>query len=399
MTTNYHTPITTGAAANSSVVNSPLAQLDAELSAQEAELSDQGARITVVEGDMPVPSGVATEYYDGSGGFSVPAGTGAGVDGHLVQDEGVDLPQRAKINFTGANVAVVDTVGATEVRVSGVDTGGWVADVNTWSPYVRTQAYTNDPAIGVAVVLNMANTSDFIVGADVAVSSSAGAENTYVTAVVTNTSITVNQLLYNHTTSSPLVTLLDVFTVAGDVAAIFQKSTLIKWTQTTIKYGVVFSSVYSAPNTYIKLIHNTDYALSSASITANYYSYIPDPVGYPGWFNFDPALQGWSSIPTGAVYKYRIIGKSIYTFIGIIDNMGVSNATIATFSAPMQLGNVPTQFAIDGAAADNGTAKTTPCRTYWLSASRLITACSDMANGAWTAALGKRVVCMIFGEW
>jgi hypothetical protein len=72
--------------------------------------------------------------------------------------------------------------------------------------YGRTQAYTNDPAAGANVELNMVNTVGFLVGDVVTVSSSAGSEQTYITVVHANTHITVAALALNHTTTNPLVT-------------------------------------------------------------------------------------------------------------------------------------------------------------------------------------------------
>jgi hypothetical protein len=75
----------------------------------------------------------------------------------------------------------------------------------TYMP-LRTQAYTNDPAAGSNIVLNMTNTGGFLVGDTVIVSSSAGTDlPTTITAVVANTSITVASLTFDHTTTSPLV--------------------------------------------------------------------------------------------------------------------------------------------------------------------------------------------------
>ena len=112
MTTNYHTPIPSGSPANSSVINSPLSELDTELAAQDG-------RIGTLEAGVIVPSGSPTEYYDGDGNWTVPAGTGAGVDGHVIQDEGVDLAQRAKINFVGAGVTVTNEAAGTQVEIPG----------------------------------------------------------------------------------------------------------------------------------------------------------------------------------------------------------------------------------------------------------------------------------------
>lgn len=112
MTSNYHTPIPSSPKqpANAATVNAPLAELDAELTAQDA-------RIVTLEGDSPPYSGVASEFLNGEGDFAVPAGTGS-TNGHVIQDAGSDVTQRAKLNFTGSGVSVSDTPTATEVEIT-----------------------------------------------------------------------------------------------------------------------------------------------------------------------------------------------------------------------------------------------------------------------------------------
>jgi hypothetical protein len=113
MTTNHHTPITSGAAANASTFNAPLSELDTEVTAQAARVSD-------LEAESIEYSGIAAEFMNGQGDFAVPAGTGS-TNGHVIQEDGVDKTQRAKLNFTGTGVAVVDGASATEVQIN---TGG-----------------------------------------------------------------------------------------------------------------------------------------------------------------------------------------------------------------------------------------------------------------------------------
>lgn len=288
----------------------------------------------------------------------------------------------------------------TPYDIGAIPNDGWIANSNTWTFYNRTQAYTNDPAAGVSIVLNMASTTDFIVGSDVTVSSSAGSENTYVTAVVANTSITVNQLTLDHTTSSPLVRLLDVFTVNADVSATIKAGISVKYTQTTVKYGTVYSSTNSGGTTTIVLIHNTDYGVTNAAISATYYSPLASPSGWPGWFNFDPAPLGWSVIPTtGATYRYYPLGKTMYVSIAQTNDAGTSNATTMTFSAPIITQSLA--GAINVTTLDNGVLLTTPGRLTPgnVNTSRTLTSRSNVANGAWTAALGKRIVTLLFVEY
>lgn len=87
MTSNYHTPIAEGAAANAKTFNDPLGQMDEALS--EALLAER--------------------------------------DGHIIQDEGVDLAQQPRINFTGAGVTVTNAAGKTIVTIPLTDISGLLA--------------------------------------------------------------------------------------------------------------------------------------------------------------------------------------------------------------------------------------------------------------------------------
>jgi hypothetical protein len=135
------------------------------------------------------------------------------------------------------------------------------------------------------------------------------------------------------------------FTVAGDVTTTYTKGTKLKWTQTTVKYGVVLSSAYSAGTglTTVTIAVNTDYVVTTpTAISANYYSYEASPVGFPGYFNYTPA---WSSQPptqpvlnngtlTG---KYQILsgGQYIYHINWTSGNTTTYGGTIWRFSLPI----------------------------------------------------------------
>jgi hypothetical protein len=99
------------------------------------------------------------------------------------------------------------------------------------------------------------------------------------------------------------------FTVAGNQETTYPKGAKQKWTQTTVKYGVVLSSVYSAgPNTTLVTIAiNTDYTIANAAISVNYYSRAAAPVGFPVYFNYTPV---WSSAaPSPAIGNGSLTGK------------------------------------------------------------------------------------------
>jgi hypothetical protein len=121
MTTDYHTPIPNGASADVKEINGPLAQLDQAIK-----------NITVVE-----------------------------KDGHIIQDEGVDLPQQQYLDFQGAGVEVTnDTENSkTVVTVSSVQSivaGGNVSVDNTdpENPVVSASGIQSVAAGGNVIVDN-----------------------------------------------------------------------------------------------------------------------------------------------------------------------------------------------------------------------------------------------------
>ena len=173
----------------------------------------------------------------------------------------------------------------TAAQVAAIPNDGWIADATGWS--VRSQAYTNDPAAGQFIVLNMTDTSKFAIGYGVIVSSSAGSEMAIVTALVANTSITVTYLALNHTTTTPVVTAF-AFTTAADESANIKKGDLVKFTQTTVKYLVV-SLVTS---TVITFIPTSDYLITAVAISATSYSHLHNPIGAPNYFASVPWVLG-----------------------------------------------------------------------------------------------------------
>ena len=62
----------------------------------------------------------------------------------------------------------------------------------------RAELYTNDPSPGTSISLTVADTTGFSTGDSVVVSSSSGEEEAVITGIVTNTSITVDELLMDH---------------------------------------------------------------------------------------------------------------------------------------------------------------------------------------------------------
>lgn len=114
------------------------------------------------------------------------------------------------------------------------------------------------------------------------------------------------------------------FTVAGDVTSAFQPGTLLKYTQSaTVKFAVVKSSSYGAPNTTVNILVNTDYVIANSAITGTYYSYTANPRGWPQNFSFTPILSANGGTPPAlgnatAYGRYQVSGRTITIYIYIV---------------------------------------------------------------------------------
>lgn len=133
------------------------------------------------------------------------------------------------------------------------------------------------------------------------------------------------------------------FKVSGvNVTAKYPKGTRIKFTQSTVKYGVVVSSAFSTDTT-VTIAVNTDYTIANASITANYYSYAASPQGYPTFFNYTPTLTGITvgsgtvsgkfCYTGGTVEHYEIFTFGAGSAVGdTVLTLPIVSATLATYT-------------------------------------------------------------------
>ena len=98
---------------------------------------------------------------------------------------------------------------------------------------------------------------------------------------------------------------------AGAVAR-FGIGDRVKFTQTTVKYGVIVA----VADELITLAGNDDYAVADATISANYYSHEMSPIGYPNWFNYTPTADGVSAMTFENLVittaKFNIISGNIF---------------------------------------------------------------------------------------
>lgn len=185
------------------------------------------------------------------------------------------------------------------------------------------------------------------------------------------------------------------FTIPGDLTGIYTKGVRLKWTQTTVKYGVVLSSAFAAGTTTVTIAVNTDYTIANAAITLNYYSHAECPAGYPTWFAFTCTATGYSANPTNVSSRFAITGHRCLFAYGAA-TAGTSNATTHTLPLPVTAAT-RTNAAWNGTGegVDNGTTLTVPILVYVVSAATVANLYTNFAAAGWTGSGSKRLV---FGQ-
>lgn len=103
-------------------------------------------------------------------------------------------------------------------------------------------------------------------------------------------------------------------TVPSGAASKYAIGDRVKFTQTTVKYGVIVA----VADTLLTLQANSDYSVANAAITLNYYSHEANPVGYPHWFalasptftvaNYDDGAGGQ---PTSTYHRMSLTGRTV----------------------------------------------------------------------------------------
>lgn len=170
------------------------------------------------------------------------------------------------------------------------------------------------------------------------------------------------------------------FTIAGvDRTAVLTPGTRIKLTQTTVKYFVVISSSFST-NTTVTITAGSDYTLANAAISANFHSYVLNPQGYPGWFNFAPATSGVTS--AGGVARFCVNGRLVVLALNVT---GTSNSTTKQITLPITPANIAgLQWIGPITVKNNGSILSTPGECVISANTAAADLYKDTAAAAWT---------------
>ena len=124
-------------------------------------------------------------------------------------------------------------------------------------------------------------------------------------------------------------------TVPSGAASKYAVGDRIKWTQTTVKYGVIVT----VADTLLTIAVNTDYVVTNAAISANFFSHQMNPVGYPHWFTWTPTWTASGSLTytsvTSNVAKFCINGRLCNFHLKASGTLGGSASTSLLYTLPV----------------------------------------------------------------
>lgn len=156
------------------------------------------------------------------------------------------------------------------------------------------------------------------------------------------------------------------FTVSGDVTADdnYRPGMKLRYKDGgAYEYGVINSRSYSAPNTTINLVVNSDYAMASATITETYVSPIEKPNGFPEYFNFTglSVYQNGTVASTLSYARFIIKGLLCHLYFNInITASGSAGNRIEVRGLPVNFKQynafLPLELGVGGVYLDSGSA-------------------------------------------
>lgn len=180
------------------------------------------------------------------------------------------------------------------------------------------------------------------------------------------------------------------FTVTGNQTATYVKGTKVRFTDTTVKYGVIASSSFSSVTT-VTLITNSDFSMA-ANPTVAAVSSAQTPHGFPTWFNWTVTYTGFSVDPTASVTRWQSLGGDSLMLQINNGTLGTSNATTMTVTLPATAATISNieWTGAPGRVTDN-TSTVTTGRWRIVPAATVVDFYTTPANGVFTASGTKGV--------
>lgn len=143
--------------------------------------------------------------------------------------------------------------------------------------------------------------------------------------------------------------------VGADVTNRYTVGTKLSCTDAAAtKYFYVVSSAYAASDTTVTITGGADYALAGGAITNPRFSYVANPQGFPGFFNFTPGQTGWVA-GVSLITSFTVQGRACFFYYKV---EGTGTGTARAITAPFiaaQVVRAPMTHCYDNSAYVNTT--------------------------------------------
>lgn len=178
------------------------------------------------------------------------------------------------------------------------------------------------------------------------------------------------------------------FTQAVDTTAYMKPGVKLRWAESsTLKYGVIKTSAFSAGVTTVTMMDNTDYSMLVNPDSGSLRYSNGTPPDFPNSFLWTPAPTGFSTNPTN-FGSYWAVHNGICTLSYVTFGNGTSNATTYTVPTPINFSSIANRSSIVvGIGVDNGTG--TLIRATLSSGQSAVTLLKEPGAVAWTNTGGK----------
>lgn len=190
-----------------------------------------------------------------------------------------------------------------------------------------------------------------------------------------------------------------VITINTDLSTTFSKGDKLRFVQGgTTEYFYLLGFGLASGTTTGTVRGDAGTPVANAAISSPYFSKKESPYAWPDWFNFTTTWGGYANTPAGTTIRYKLSGK-MCTFYNIDGASGTSNATTATLTLPVALGQTYSNMGVVY-VADNGSNIASPGHMMGGASSYSGTVYKAWYQGAFTTSGLKNVfIPAISYEW
>ena len=170
-----------------------------------------------------------------------------------------------------------------------------------------------------------------------------------------------------------------------DVTVVYPLGCKAKWNDGGQKYAYITAAAVASGSTTLTLMGD---AVANSAISANFYSLVANPGGFPHWFAWvTTGFQGFSTAPTSITSRFAIVGRRVDVMV-TMGTPGISSGSTFTMAGPIITAANSTGRSLCR-AYDNGAYQTAPGYVFISAGTSTISLQKDFGTGGWTASGSK----------